>query len=199
MTASGTSERSRRRSEERRVSGRLRRFRPETSPIRTMTSLAPLILLLILGTVASAGHRVCPSPSQQKEDSKVEPGRTQYRIDLALDFDNRTYKGSERVSWTNHGEHAVSSIFFHLYANARAEPQPPTRSIPTISPRTSRELRYPRLDRRPPMRPCLFCWMIRPRLCESTCANQWRRKRQPRSTSNSKARYQKSMRMKPVW
>lgn len=94
-----------------------------------MTSIAPLILLLILGTVASAGHRVCPSPRQQKEDSKVEPGRTQYRIDLALDFDNRTYKGSERVSWTNHGEHAVSSVFFHLYANTRAEPQPPTRSI----------------------------------------------------------------------
>lgn len=46
-----------------------------------------------------------------------QPNR--YDIKLALDFDNRTYAGSEHVRWTNHGKHPASSIFFYLYSNLR--------------------------------------------------------------------------------
>ena len=47
------------------------------------------------------------------------PDRLRYQINLALDFDNRTYTGSERVHWVNRGEHPASTIFFHLYQNMR--------------------------------------------------------------------------------
>jgi len=45
--------------------------------------------------------------------------RNRYDISLSLDFDNRTYKGTERVRWTNRGKHATSTIFFYLYSNLR--------------------------------------------------------------------------------
>src|SRR6266567_2939468 len=46
--------------------------------------------------------------------------RIRYDIRLALNFDERTYAGSEQVHWVNHGDHATSTIFFHLYPNMRA-------------------------------------------------------------------------------
>jgi len=49
------------------------------------------------------------------------PGkRIRYDIKLALNFDERIYAGSERVHWVNRGDHATSTIFFHLYPNMRA-------------------------------------------------------------------------------
>src|SRR5437763_1769602 len=46
--------------------------------------------------------------------------RIRYDIKLALNFDERTYAGSEQVHWVNRGDHATSTIFFHLYPNMRA-------------------------------------------------------------------------------
>lgn len=46
--------------------------------------------------------------------------RIRYEISLALDFDNRSYVGTERVRWVNHGDHPTSTLFFHLYPNMRA-------------------------------------------------------------------------------
>jgi Peptidase family M1 domain len=46
--------------------------------------------------------------------------RIRYQISLALDFDNRSYLGTERVHWVNHGDHPTSTLFFHLYPNMRA-------------------------------------------------------------------------------
>lgn len=48
--------------------------------------------------------------------------RAQYQIKLALEFDNRTYSGTERVRWVNQGDHSVSVLYFHLYSNLRAVP-----------------------------------------------------------------------------
>jgi hypothetical protein len=45
--------------------------------------------------------------------------RIRYDIKLAINFDERTYTGTELVHWVNHGEHATSTIFFHLYSNMR--------------------------------------------------------------------------------
>src|SRR5712692_8392483 len=42
-----------------------------------------------------------------------------YQIRLALDFDNRTYTGTERVRFVNRGEHPTSTLYFHLYPNVR--------------------------------------------------------------------------------
>jgi hypothetical protein len=40
-----------------------------------------------------------------------------------VDFDRGSYTGSERVRWTNAGDHATSVIFFHLYSNVRSDQQ----------------------------------------------------------------------------
>ena len=46
--------------------------------------------------------------------------RIRYQVALELDFDNRSYVGTERVRWVNHGDHPTSTLFFHLYPNMRA-------------------------------------------------------------------------------
>jgi aminopeptidase N len=50
--------------------------------------------------------------------------RHEYKIDLKIDFDKRTYSGVERVRWINRGEKPTSVIYFHLYPNLRTgDPQ----------------------------------------------------------------------------
>lgn len=60
--------------------------------------------------------------------------RLRYQIKLALDFDNRTYTGTERVRFVNRGEHPTSILYFHLYPNVRvpgyAPPAPPAKAGP---------------------------------------------------------------------
>src|SRR3989440_7174209 len=69
-----------------------------------------LASLLIAPTLASNQNRQ-PTPREK---------RIRYDITLALNFDERTYAGVERVHWVNRGDHATSTIFFHLYPNMRA-------------------------------------------------------------------------------
>lgn len=53
--------------------------------------------------------------------------RIRYQISLALDYDNRSYVGTERVHWVNRGDHPTTTLFFHLYPNMRAPDYvPPT-------------------------------------------------------------------------
>ena len=46
--------------------------------------------------------------------------RLRYRINFALDFDARTYTGTESVRWVNRDSKPTSVVYFHLYANLRA-------------------------------------------------------------------------------
>ena len=50
--------------------------------------------------------------------------RTRYQLSLKLDFDMRSYSGSERVRWINRGDRSTSSLYFHLYSNLRFDSQP---------------------------------------------------------------------------
>lgn len=50
-----------------------------------------------------------------------ETARSAYRVKINLDFDKRTYTGSERVRWINRDNRPTSVIYFHLYANLRSE------------------------------------------------------------------------------
>ena len=43
-----------------------------------------------------------------------------YQIQLKLDFDARSYSGSETVRWINRDDHSASVVYFHLYSNLRA-------------------------------------------------------------------------------
>lgn len=45
--------------------------------------------------------------------------RTRYDINLTLDFDRRTFTGTERVRWINDDDHPASVLYFHLYSNMR--------------------------------------------------------------------------------
>jgi hypothetical protein len=60
----------------------------------------------------------------------MEEARTLYRINLQLDFDARTYTGTERVRWVNRDDRPASVLYFHLYANLR---NPTQRNAPQSS------------------------------------------------------------------
>lgn len=49
----------------------------------------------------------------------VPENRIRYQIQLSIDFENRSFTGTERVRWTNRGNHSTSTLYFHLYSNLR--------------------------------------------------------------------------------
>src|SRR6266496_6113474 len=55
----------------------------------------------------------------QRQQPQAKEPRTRYQIHLSLDFENRTYTGTERVRWINRGDRPTSALFFHLYPNVR--------------------------------------------------------------------------------
>lgn len=71
--------------------------------------------------------------------------RTRYQINLKLDFENRSFKGVERVRWINRSERSISVLYFHLYPNLRPEG---TVFSPaqTIAAQTAAESDEPRLE-----------------------------------------------------
>jgi hypothetical protein len=81
---------------------------------------------------ASAQPRV--SPTVARKNSLAPDARTRYRIRLTLDFDARTFKGTERVRWVNRDDHSASALYFHLYENLRSSASGAPR--PTTAPTT---------------------------------------------------------------
>ena len=59
------------------------------------------------------------SLAAQTRDALDRDQRLRYEIKLAINFDERTYTGTEIVHWVNKGDRATSTIFFHLYPNIR--------------------------------------------------------------------------------
>jgi hypothetical protein len=94
--------------------------------------LAVLILACDALSTPAQAQRSAPQP---KSESGQQTARTQYRINLALDLDGRTYTGTERVRWTNDQDHPAYVLYFHLYANVRASAQLQQR--PAIAPSLS--------------------------------------------------------------
>lgn len=72
------------------------------------------ILLLSLGSFAQT------QPQQSSENE-----RSRYQIQLKIDFEARSYAGSERVRWVNRGERPSAVLYFHLYSNLRPEQSSP--------------------------------------------------------------------------
>ncbi|MBV9959480.1 MAG: hypothetical protein JO360_13730, partial [Acidobacteria bacterium] len=56
------------------------------------------------------------------QQAVAETPRDAYEINLKLDFDERTFAGTERVRWTNRDDRPASALYFHLYPNLRALP-----------------------------------------------------------------------------
>jgi hypothetical protein len=56
-----------------------------------------------------------------------------YQIQLKLDFDARSYSGSESVRWINRDDHSASVVYFHLYSNLRVmNNAPPSATGPSF-------------------------------------------------------------------
>ena len=110
---------------------------------------APATLLLTLSLFAGP---ICSCPTlyaRQSQPSKAiaseVAGRTRYQIHLKLDFDALSYSGSERVRWTNRGDHPTSVLYFHLYSNLRVD-QVPTLPVNASSQNGSAEADEPRIE-----------------------------------------------------
>jgi len=83
-----------------------------------------LILAALLTSTVAAQNQNRQPLSPEK--------RIQYQIRLALDYENRTYTGIERVRWVNRGDHPTSTLYFHLYPNVRMPGYvPPTEKSPS--------------------------------------------------------------------
>src|SRR3954469_3485872 len=61
---------------------------------------------------------VAPIAAQDRKTTTRDK-RLRYDLKLEINFDDRTYTGTEQVHWVNHGDRATSTIFFHLYPNMR--------------------------------------------------------------------------------
>lgn len=100
----------------------------------TASRPTPRVLCLLIGSAiflsTSAAHPQTHQPLPLEK-------RIRYQIHLVLDFENRTYSGTERVRWVNRGDHATSTLFFHLYPNVRMPGYtPPTdKTQPSDEPR----------------------------------------------------------------
>jgi hypothetical protein len=77
---------------------------------------SPRVLCLLIGSAIFFSTSVAYPQTHQPLPLEK---RIRYQIHLALDFENRTYTGTERVRWVNRGDHTTSTLFFHLYPNVR--------------------------------------------------------------------------------
>ena len=94
-----------------------------------------LILAVLLTSTVAAQN--------QNRQPLFPEKRIQYQIRLAIDYENRTYTGIERVRWVNRGDHPTSTLYFHLYPNLRMPGYvPPTEKSPSGQPVSDE----PRLD-----------------------------------------------------
>jgi hypothetical protein len=80
-----------------------------------------LVACLLAAALCASLAYASPHSRQATAPKRQAVERDRYRVTLDLDFDARTYKGTERVRWTNRDRDAASSIYFHLYPNMRAD------------------------------------------------------------------------------
>lgn len=99
---------------------------PETRAV-----LVVLILIAASSTAYAQDSASRPIVSTQQPQQQSQTERTRYRINLQLDFDGRTYNGTERVRWINRDNRAASVLYFHLYPNLRAPLQRSATPAPT--------------------------------------------------------------------
>ncbi len=77
------------------------------------------VLFLVLAPAESQAQTTSPSPTPITSVKSLN--RSEYNIQLKLDFDRRSFTGSERVRWINRGDRSTNSLYFHLYSNLRLE------------------------------------------------------------------------------
>jgi hypothetical protein len=79
--------------------------------------VAGAVFVLLLVSAPSAAD--AQSAAAGKPAASPQAERTRYRINYRLDFDKRSYAGTQRVRWVNGDDRPASVLYFHLYANTR--------------------------------------------------------------------------------
>ncbi|HEV2706375.1 MAG TPA: M1 family aminopeptidase [Pyrinomonadaceae bacterium] len=96
------------------------------------------LILFIAASSPSARAQQPPQTTQTAQTTQTTQttpasvARTQYTLTLKLDFDARTYTGTQRVRWTNRDDRPTSVLYFHLYPNLRETGGTPTTRAETF-------------------------------------------------------------------
>jgi hypothetical protein len=106
-------------------------FWGQTNRIGTQEAAVFLVVFILLATSAAHAQSSTTGKPTASQNPTSQAARTRYQINLQLDFDGRTYTGTERVRWVNRDDHPASVLYFHLYANMRA---PLQRNAPGTAP-----------------------------------------------------------------
>src|SRR5216683_3023047 len=113
-----------------RINHRGHRGKPESAEKSSPCSLFLRVLCGKCSLVLFLAALLASSTAAQTQT--LQPISTEkharYQIKLALDFDSRTYTGTERVRFVNHGDHPASTLYFHLYPNVRVPGYAPPRA-----------------------------------------------------------------------
>ncbi len=88
---------------------------------------------------------LCVAPCVAQPNSTPAP-RPRYQINFKLDFDNRTFTGTERVRWINRDTKPASVVYFHLYANLRGESSAPHNNPPNANTSDAQSTDEPRIE-----------------------------------------------------
>jgi hypothetical protein len=102
-----------------------------------MSEGSALVLLLLAVAFASTVSAQQPQPTVSRPEADEQVERPRYKINFALDFDNRTFSGTEYVRWVNDMDRPAYVLYFHLYANLRSSTAPrqtPTTGTPPAGP-----------------------------------------------------------------
>lgn len=84
---------------------------------------------------------ITPAPAQESQ-SKTSAGRIKYSIEIDVDYSAASFKGHQRVHYTNTTREDIESIDFHLYPNiGLAEEDEPPLTIQQVSD-GSRDLKF---------------------------------------------------------
>ncbi|MBA2526890.1 MAG: hypothetical protein H0V18_14070, partial [Pyrinomonadaceae bacterium] len=92
------------------------------APWSRLFLVVPLVAAIVSSQAAQKVQKQTQS-AERAESKAVE--RAKYQINLKLDFDLRSYAGSEEVRWINRGDRPTAALYFHLYSNVRVGQPPP--------------------------------------------------------------------------
>jgi hypothetical protein len=93
--------------------------------------LALFVLLFVAAAVSVPAQT--NAPHEPSNTPATRDARARYRINFKLDFDERTYAGTERVRWVNADTRPTSVLYFHLYANRQANAGENARTPPATA------------------------------------------------------------------
>src|SRR5256885_6324374 len=101
---------------------RITNIRPRRARLCALLALGLLFVSLTLMLAHTRTARAAATRATQANSSNAPHLR--YQISFKLNFDERSFNGTERVRWVNRDTRAASAVYFHLYANLHSNDAP---------------------------------------------------------------------------